>query len=479
MTEMHDTIRQKLLTKLAQRVAQKRPREFAPGIPSRGSKAAIPRVARFGTPKTWWFVDHRHEAVRAGSHTDLRLSDGSKAYSWAIRKGIPKVPGEKVLAIRQPDHDPSYMSFEGQITSRYGRTKGRGVWVAEQGPARILQAGPEKIRFTIVRSQNPRQYTMVHQGGDRWLLINTTPTPQTRPGVPQSKPKYREAKPELFERYVSNGARTAVMAKIDGAHVSMNLDRESPEVYSYRPSERQTGLLDHTYLAGLERVKTPKSLRGARVRGEIYAVDKKGKAIPNRELAGILNASPQKGRDKLDAKDLKLRLGVFDVISGPGGKDMTSAPWAEKHKVLKKVETALKGHGFHVPDTAFTAGQQRRLFQKILAGKHPETSEGVVVWPTHQADRPTKIKFRPHAQVYVHTVYEGSGTMKGTTGRYSYSLTPTGPPVGFVGTGFNREQRDWMWKNRKKLRGRKVVIKSLEQFPSGAFRAPSHSHFHL
>lgn len=479
MIEMHEVIRQRLLSKLAQRVAQKKPGEFAPGIPARGSKAAIPRVTRFGKPVTWWYVDHRHEAVRAGMHTDLRLSDGYKAYSWAVRKGMPMMPGQKVLAIRQPDHSPRYMSFEGQIPSGYGRTKGRGVWIAEQGPVRIIQASPQKIRFTIVRSQNPRQYTMVHQGGDKWLLINTTPTPTTRPGVPQSKPKYREAKPELFERFVSNGARTAVMAKIDGSHVSMNFDRESPEIYSHRPSERDTGLIDHTYVAGLERVKTPKKLKGTRLRGEIYAVDDKGKAIPNRELAGILNASPMKGRNKLQEKNLKVRLGIFDVITGPGGKDMSSSPWGEKHKVLRKVEQSLGRHGFHIPDTAFTPSQQKELFRKILSGKHKETEEGVVVWPTRQADRPTKIKFRPHHQVYIHKIHEGTGAMEGTLGRYSYSLTPGGPPVGFVGTGFNRKQRDWMWKNRHKLKGRKVVIKSLEQFPSGAFRAPSHSHFHL
>jgi len=480
MTEIMDAIRQRMLEKFAKRVAEKKIGEFAPGIPSRKPKAAIPRVARFGKPVTWWFVDHKHEARRAGLHSDLRLSDGYKAYSWAIRKGIPKQPGEKVLAIRQPDHKPSYMSFEGQLSSGYGQTKGRGVWVAEQGPARILLAGPQKIRFTLIKSQNPRQYTMIHQGGDKWLLINTTPTPKTRPGVPQSKPKYREAKPELFDRLLTNGAKNAIMAKIDGAHVSMNFDKESPEIYSYRPSERQTGLLDHTYVAGLEKVKVPKSIRGVRLRGEAYAVDEEGKTIPNRELAGILNASPMKGRNKLEAKKMKLRLGIFDVISGPGGKSLGGAPWGEKHKVLRKVERAMGRHGFKIPDTAFTPREQRKLFNKILSGKHPETSEGVVQWSMNQADRPTKVKFRPHFQVYVHTVHEGQGsTNKGTMGRYSYSLTPHGAPVGFVGTGFNREQADWMWKNRKKLKGRKVVIKSLEQFPSGAFRAPSHSHFHL
>lgn len=393
---------------------------------------------------------------------------------------MPKVPGEKVLAVRQPDHKPSYMSFEGQISSGYGKTKGRGVWVAEQGPVRIIQAGPRKIRFTVIKSQNPRQYTMIHQSGDKWLLINTTPTVETRPGVPQSKPKYRESDPEAFEKLLTNGAKNAIMAKIDGAHVSFSFDRESPEVYSHRPSERTTGLIDHTYLAGLERVRTPKVLRGARVRGEIYAVDKKGRTVPNRELAGILNSSPMKGKNTLDAKNLELRLGVFDVISAPGGKDMTATPWGEKHKVLKKVERAMGRHGFKIPDTAFTPEAQRRLINKIRSGKHPETSEGFVKWDMNQADRPTKGKFRPHHQVFMHTVHEGRGpTNRGVMGRYSYSLTPNGPPVGFVGTGFNREQSDWMWKNRRKLKGRKVVIKSAEQFPSGAYRAPSHSHIHL
>jgi hypothetical protein len=468
-----------MLEKFAKRVAEKKIGEFAPGISSRKPKAAIPRVARFGKPVTWWYTDHKHDAVRAGLHTDLRLSDGYKAYSWAVRKGMPKMPGEKVLAIRQPDHKPSYTSFEGHLSSGYGKTKGRGVWVAEQGPARIIVAGPQKIRFTLIKSQNPRHYTMIHQGGDKWLLINTTPTTKTRPGVPQSKPKYKEESPETFKPSTA-GLRKALMAKIDGAHVSVNFDRESPEVYSHRPSERKSGLIDHTYLAGLERVRTPKALRGARVRGEIFAVDKSGRTIPNRELAGILNSSPMRGRNTLDSKNLSLRLGVFDAITAPGGGDVTATPWGEKHKILKRVSKAMGRHGFLVPDTAIKTTAQKKLFDKIREGRHPQSSEGTVEWDLDQPGPPTKRKFRGHHQVYIHAIHRGEGkTNANTMGRYSYSLTPNGPPVGFVGTGFSRVRADWMWKNRSKLKGRKVIIKSLEQFPSGAFRAPSHSHLHL
>jgi ATP-dependent DNA ligase len=95
-----------------------------------------------------------------------------------------------------------------------------------------------------------------------------------------------------------------------------------------------------------------------------------------------------------------------------------------------------------------------------------------------QAGAPIKIKFRDHRQVYFHTAYQGSGSLNGTLGSFSYSLTPSGPEVGTVGTGFDDAEREWIWKSRNTLKGRKVVIKSDEQFPSGAYRAPSYDHFH-
>jgi len=468
-----------LATFLQEKLAASK-REHAPGIPKSKRMRAIPKVSRHSKePVNWWFVDHKHEARRAGLHSDLRLSDGNVAFSWAIKKGLPMKPGEKRTAIRQPDHAVSYISFQGHLPSGYGATKGRGVWINDQGPARVLKSDNNKIRFTLLHKKNPVNFTMVRQLPKKWLLMNTTPTPKTRPGVPQSKPKYKEASPEEIAKHLSNGATQAVMEKIDGAHISVNLDRETPEVYSHRPSERDTGLIDHTYVAGLERTPVPKSIRGSRVRGEVYAVDSRGRSVPNRELAGILNSSPQKGLDRLSAKNLKLKLGLFDVVSGPGGKDMEKAPYKEKLKVLNRIAKRFKGDQVHVPVLATTPRAQKALFEKIKKGKHPTTDEGVVVWQMGQAAPPTKIKFRPNQDVYLHTVYEGTGRFKGKAVRYTYSLSPNGKPVGFVGTGFNNETREWLWKNRRSLKGKKTVIKSKEQFPSGAYRAPSHSHFHL
>lgn len=839
---------------LVEKLAQRKD-EYAPGIPRTKRMGAIPRVPRHSKkPVNWWFVDHKHEAKRSGLHSDLRLSDGNKAYSWAVKKGLPMTPGEKRTAVRQPDHSVSYISFQGHLPPGYGETKGRGVWIQDQGPARILGSSPDKINFTLLHKRNPVKFTLIRQGHTKWLLANTTPTTQTRPKVPQSKPKYREDAPEAVEKYFSNGKPMAMAAKIDGAHClpyrasietlehgslpiglivnqklavsvksydgesvvfrpvvtwfkrqtdeelvrvfftgghkssfkitrnhhimtpdgeveagtlgfgdrilvsspapgpvqtqallgmllgdsstgygntgsklsristthgmpqeaycrakyrmledlcrtaprvyvvdgyvkngrrirfmtrslrgfeplarlvlvggikrvtkewldrldevslalwfmddgstsvanngtrkncqlcvmlhtegysedevalivsyfesrwdirarkerdgrghyrvamgnksslnflalvspfvhpsfeykmgftfkdysaetralfgsrwrewaearsiervlpaevvwtepwtwpasngtagyvynieveethnyfvgkalvancSVNLDKKSPEVYSHRPSERDTGLIDHTIVSGLERVKVPKSVRGARVRSEIFAVDEKGKAVPNRHISGILNASPQKGQDMLAARKYRIQHALLDVVDGPGGKPMSDASYAEKLKVLRKVKKAMGGHGFVLPDMAFTPAEQKKLVAKIKAGKHPQTSEGMVAWRMDQGDRPTKLVLRPHQQVYVHTVYEGTGQFKGKAVRYSYSIRPGGPPVGFVGTGFNDDLRTWMWKNKSKLKGRKAVVKSKEVFPSGALRAPSHDSFHM
>jgi len=64
-------------------------------------------------------------------------------------------------------------------------------------------------------------------------------------------------------------------------------------------------------------------------------------------------------------------------------------------------------------------------------------------------------------------------------GALKYSLTPKGNPVGKVGTGFTKTLRKEMWEEQGDLKGRKAVIESVGQFPSGAYRAPSFVSLHL
>jgi len=69
------------------------------------------------------FVLVEHKAKRAGKHQDFRVKKPASRMwaSWALRKGFPENPGEKVLAIRTEDHSEKGALITGEITSGYGK----------------------------------------------------------------------------------------------------------------------------------------------------------------------------------------------------------------------------------------------------------------------------------------------------------------------------------------------------------------------
>lgn len=68
------------------------------------------------------FVITEHHAKRAGLHWDLRFQmPKSKMWaSFAVRKGVPKDVGKKVLAVRTHDHKRDEALLTGKIESGYG-----------------------------------------------------------------------------------------------------------------------------------------------------------------------------------------------------------------------------------------------------------------------------------------------------------------------------------------------------------------------
>lgn len=136
--------------------------EFAPGIPSKNNKEDFSKVE---TPKgNWEAAIQRHDAQKAGRHFDLRLVNPTtnKAYSWALRY-LPN-PGQKRLAIRQPDHTPDYLNFEGTIPEGYGAGE---VKLETRGKANISKINKDKISFDL----DDTPYALIRMQGDKWLLV--------------------------------------------------------------------------------------------------------------------------------------------------------------------------------------------------------------------------------------------------------------------------------------------------------------------
>jgi len=60
------------------------------------------------------FVIHDHKASH--HHFDLRIKRRGKLVSWALPKAnMPRNTGDKVLAVRTPDHPMYWLNFQGEI----------------------------------------------------------------------------------------------------------------------------------------------------------------------------------------------------------------------------------------------------------------------------------------------------------------------------------------------------------------------------
>lgn len=448
-----------------------KPGYFAPGIPSRERKKVITSAK---TPRDWFLAEQEHRARRAGKHSDLRLFDGQTALSWALRKGLPE-PGQSHLAIRQPDHDPAYMMYQGLIQSQYGRGR---VSLKRSGTARVKDSSPDKINFAFLGSKNPQKFTMVRTpkyGKDHWLLMNRTPTVKGRPDIRTDKLRLKESPVADIGHYM--GREYAFSSKIDGGQVTVNFGKDV-EVFSHMPSV--TGeLINHSYITGADKIKAPKALDGTQVRAEVYAV-KNGKILPIQELGSLMNSAPEKALRRMKEEGITLRLAPLQVLKHKG-KPMEAHAYKRHQELLRAIVKRMPAN-WRMPDVAYTKAKKEKMIQAIKEKTHPLTEEGVAAWPLNGAGgSPVKLKFKEHSQVYIREVYamKRSGKTVAMAGGFRYSHTPRGKIVGRVGTGFSMALRKEMWEAKKKMVGRKVVIQSMGKYPSGAHRAPSFISFHL
>ena len=455
-------------------------KEFAPGLPDPHRFGRITTLPK-GTPLS--YVIQRHLARKAGPHYDIRFgpNGGTKPtlLSWAARK-LPTEPGQKTLAFRQPLHTGQYADFEGEITSGYGKGT---VKTHDRGRVIVTKAEPDKINFVVAHKKHPETFTLVRkrgpptdpktsrerqtQGGT-WLLINTTPT-----DVIQHKKVHYAKVPakdvaKLFDKEYLHEE------KIDGAAALYKLLSDRIEILSYRPTTTGRPIV-HTYrVGGTTGVNIPKHLVGSVLRGELYGVrTSTGHAIPSQELGGLLNASTLKSLTNQRRQRAEIKSTLFNV-NRYGKKDVSiETPLEERLKMLREIMAVLPKGKFRLPEMARTPEEQKELWERVSSGKHPLTHEGIVAWPI-RGGKPTKVKLYSEHDVHVRKIVPGEKRLAGTAaGGFRYSLTPSGKVVGKVGTGFSEATRKQMWETPEEFVGRIARVEAQEQFPSGAYRAPS------
>lgn len=175
-----------------------------------------------------------------------------------------------------------------------------------------------------------------------------------------------------------------------------------------------------------------------------------------------------------------MRPAVFDVVKYKG-KSLERAGYREKLKALEEIRKELPE--FEIPDMAFTAEEKKALLNAIKEKKHPKTHEGVILWHADEPKPPIKSKFTVDHDVYVRDVFpvidSRTGKPRDEAGGFSYSLTPNGPIVGKVGTGFSSALRGDLFRRTNLYRGAVAKIVAEKQTASGALAKPRFAGWHV
>jgi len=437
--------------------------EDAPGIPDRGKIHELPTIQ---DPKTWEYGLHEHDAERRGLHYDLRLGDPDTghAHSWALHAELPK-PGERSWAIQQPTHTIKYMDFKGKIEDGYGKGD---VALIDRTKTEIRNAQPGHVSFNIYRGQGPEEFTLHQIDGTKWLLYNRTFTRDKLPSFP-NRGKYKSTNIDAID---TSNEDELVSAKVDdaGAFFYLPKGQQIRAISTRKPTTR--GVIEHTHkIPTLFNTYAPVEVHDTLLRGGIYA-----KNTESNELGGLLNSNVWKSRE--GQRDNKLIPLIYDVVRFRG-KDVSSAPYADKLEILKKVVQAVPG--FQIPHFATTKEEKEKLIRDVKDGMHPETREGVVVWNLNKEGMPpTKAKLVEEHDVFVRDTFPGEGKYRDKgVGGFTYSHTPDGPIAGRVGTGLSDALRKDMHANPSKYLGLVAKVTAQDKFDSGALRVPVFKGWHL
>ena len=124
------------------------------------------------TGKSLRFVVQRHAA--RSLHYDFRLERDGVLLSWAVPKGIPLEPGQRVLAVHVEDHPLDYADFAGEIPA--GQYGAGTVEIWDRGTYELVEekrGGGLTVALHGERLEGLWTLVPAKMGGDakNWLLI--------------------------------------------------------------------------------------------------------------------------------------------------------------------------------------------------------------------------------------------------------------------------------------------------------------------
>ncbi len=442
-----------------------------------GHIGGISNIPKVEEPQAVRFVIQEHHARRAGLHYDLRIHINGKAYSWAIRKPLPKGYGLHGL-YRQPDHSESYSDWEGTIEDGYGaglvRKFDEGMAVIQSENLSGKQTGL-RVRFYGLKTQG--DYSMFPQSGTDWGILKHHDLDKF--GTVEANEYTTKVPPEVWDdpRYIKE-------VKLDGANFTCRIGKKGNSFSSRRLSVDNKSIYKSDNVPHLRDLKIPKKWNGTVVQGEL-AVEKNVNGIPvcsYEDVSGILNSRPWKAIQSQQRLG-KIKYHPFEVIKSPLLR--RSATYAERRDLLLEMERDINSPYFKVPKGVTTGG--RGFYERVINSKAvfnggsasvKKVGEGVVI-KNLAGDRRSmpfkwlKQKTSQSFDLKIVGFTTGSGRLKGKGVGTFILEDKTGRQCGEVGSGLTDEVRFDAYRHPEKYMNQVVEIRAFGSTPAGMLRGLS------
>ena len=408
------------------------------------------------------FVVQMHSARRL--HFDLRLEIDGVLRSWAVPRGPSLNPADKRLAVRTEDHPMQYLTFEAVIPpGNYGAGP-MMVWdagafepegalsAAEQVQRGELKFGlhGRKLRggFVLVKTKSEKEWLLLkHQ--DEWAdpnfdierLNRSTLTTRTLEEIDGGEPPPPEAPmPRRVEPMLStlidapfSDPNWLFELKWDGMRALTRLDQGRWELWS------RTGRDARAQFPELDVLPDLVGPRQALLDGEIVVLNSDGRADFERMQSRMHTAQPSAGL--LESNPITYYL--FDILYCDG-LDLRTVPLVQRKEFLRQVVAwrpplRYSDHVLEHGRELYELAQQREV--EGIVGKRLDSH---YVSTRSQDWVKLKITRELDAAIGGYTAARGGQRF----GALLVGLYDNGRLcfVGGVGTGYNQETQERVWK---------------------------------
>ena len=384
------------------------------------------------------FVVQRHKA--RSLHYDFRLERGGVLASWAVPKGVPLEPGQRVLAVHVEDHPLDYIDFAGEIPA--GQYGAGTVEIWDHGTYELVDEKPDgELTVHLHGERLKGVWTLVPAklGGDpkNWLLIRRHDGSEP----PVERRDYRPMLATLAEE-PPKGPGWLFEVKWDGYRALARVRRDEATLTS-RNGKDLTARFEQVARALPGAVRTTDCV----LDGEVCALDARG-----RSSFSVM----QRGTGPLVYY-------VFDLLELEG-KPLVDLPLKERRErltaLLDENASVKLSATFDDGDALFAAAKQQGL-EGIVAKRADSRYTG------RRSGEWQKIKTKQSQEFVIAGYTRGHGRREGSFGALVLGVHRGGELVyvGNVGTGFSDAELDRLLALLRPLERKEAPFQTMPKLP--------------